>query len=390
MKRGVFFRKGALVPLALLLPFFATAVPVPASDDIRVEVQLDGDSGIGKGSMLAGTTGENGFTIPLENLQEGIHLISFRAKDEAGNYSTTVTRLLYITDKETVAGAEYFVDTDPGAGKGTSVSTGNGGPFGFSVATGGLSIGVHTLTVRFRDASGNWTGAISKSFMVLKNSMGFEWFYDSDPGIGKGNQAEQEGDESVFFLPTKGLHEGAHTISFRSRDASGNWSTTVTRPLYVMEETGLTDAEFFIDDDPGCGNGNVIGLSGEGDGVITIPTSGLEKGIHTLTIRGRDNAGDWYVLFSAPFEVTATSGVGDIEWKMSLRIVRDSAGVRLTSENIEPESRVEIVTADGMVVYRGEWQDTSLPLSIELDESHRNCILTVTGKSGQRTVRRIR
>ena len=334
-------------------------------------------------------TGTNTVTVNTKDLESGIYLLHIYARGNDGTESVSVTRLVYVAERETAAGAEYFVDSDPGAGKAHTLNVGEGGLISFSVPTGNLETGLHTLYVRSRDASFNWSDVVSRNFLVIRNSLGIEWFYDKDPGIGRANQAEPD-ESGVVLLPTIALEPGVHTLSIRSRDIAGNWSATVTHPLYVTEPYELKACEYYIDKDPGTGNGTQIAFAGNGTASFAIPTAGLSSGMHTLSIRGKDDTGEWYPILAAPFNVTVDSGVGNISWIMDVKVSRENGSVVLEAENIDPGCHVEVVTVDGIVVYSGIWSDTDSPLEISLDTMYRNCILNIISPDGRRLVRRIR
>ncbi|MDE6392997.1 MAG: hypothetical protein K2L59_07000 [Muribaculaceae bacterium] len=96
------------------------------------------------------------------------------------------------------------------------------------------------------------------------------------------------------------------------------------------------------------------------------------------------------MVFAAPFSVTVGSGVENVSWLMDVSVSRASGSVLLTADSLEPDSQVEIITVDGMVVYSGTWRDTDSPLEISLDPSRRNCILTIVTPAGHRLLKRIR
>lgn len=380
-----FFR---ILPVSLMMYGPAVSFAAIAPETLDIVTVLDTGSSRESGVSSA-VTGVNAVTVDTKDLESGLYLLHVYVRDSDGMESPSVTRLVYVAERETVAGAEYFIDSDPGAGKGCVLDVGDGGAISFSVPTGSLETGLHTLYVRSRDAAFNWGDIVSKSFLVIRNSAGIEWFYDTDPGIGCAAQAEPD-ESGVVMLPTADLTPGVHTLSVRSRDVAGNWSATVTHLLYVTEHNELVACEYYVDTDPGEGSGLQIALADSGTASLDIPTSGLSIGIHNLLIRGKDNAGKWHTVFAAPFNVTVDSGVESVSWIMDVKAIRKNGSVVLYAGNLEPGCHVEIVALDGVVVYSGTWSDSDSPLEISLDASHRNCILTVVSSDGLRLVKRIR
>ena len=65
-----------------------------------------------------------------------------------------------------VAGGEYFIDVDPGQGNGATMTYANG-KISTTAHITGLSIGVHTLYMRSKDAAGNWSPTVSVNFTFI-------------------------------------------------------------------------------------------------------------------------------------------------------------------------------------------------------------------------------
>lgn len=138
--------------------------------------------------------------------------------------------------------AEYFIDTDPGFGNGIVLTTGNGidlaGILG-SVNTTSLSNGVHRLGIRSRNGDGSWSHTVIEEFLV-----NFDPVYPPPPAAA----------------------------------------------------SGIVTAEYFIDTDPGLGNGTPL-TTGTGqnlaDILASLNTTVLGAGTHTLGIRSKNNDGNW-------------------------------------------------------------------------------------------------
>lgn len=383
----------AFAALTLLLSA-SQGVSAQSSGDERVSIKVfvDDDPGQGNGGTTVLTPlGNISLTVPLDGIDPGAHIVSFRVYDDSHGWSTTVTRPLFISDESfAFDGLEYFVDTDPGQGRAIWIDAGAGSSLTFDVPTASLASGPHTLTVRLRSGS-EWTAAMTRPFTVIPAGMTVEYFYDVDPGVGRATALEAENGETVVFLPTSGLTSGAHILSMRAKDTKGRWSPTVTVPLYVTEpDADITAAEYFVDTDPGCGNATQVTVDPSGEIAFTIPTSSLEYGRHTMTLRGRDITGRWITVYEAPFEVIDASGIEEIRWRMTLDVTHQADCLTLTARDIDPASTVELYTLGGVALQRVIWHDTASPLILPLDSSVPCCILTVTAPTGERAVRKIR
>lgn len=137
-----------------------------------------------------------------------------------------------------------------------------------------------------------------------------EYFFDTDPGFGSGNHFDETiGGTTLSFISTgsiAALSQGVHKLNIRIRDTMGTWGITNSRFLYIIDPSFSLSAqagagpiekfEFFLDADPGIGNGvvSVIPASLNAE-LINIPVdiSGLATGVHTVNVRFQDTSGIW-------------------------------------------------------------------------------------------------
>jgi hypothetical protein len=135
-----------------------------------------------------------------------------------------------------------------------------------------------------------------------------EYFIDTDPGFGQATLVTVTPGQqvnTVFTISMTGLSEGIHYLCVRAQNASGTWSN-LQQGLFCMvpeEKYRITDLEYFIDDDPGFGNGTPVSIetahSIEAD---FIPdTVGIAIGSHNLSVRTRDEAGNWSIVQDTSF-----------------------------------------------------------------------------------------
>ncbi len=213
---------------------------------------------------------------------------------------------------------EYYIDTDPGYGNGTNLSfagTTN------ATATVNLDItalnqGVHVVGIRSRDVNGAWS--MDNKWLFLKpfsnstppaapNVNRVEWYVDSDPGYGNGTAisitAAQNLQNLAINIDLVPLSQGVHIVGIRSRDVNGAWSID-NKWLFIKPYSGITApiapninrVEWFLDKDPGYGNGTPISITPAQDLqnlAINIDLTPLAQGVHIVGIRSRDVNGGW-------------------------------------------------------------------------------------------------
>ena len=214
--------------------------------------------------------------------------------------------------------AEYFVDTDPGIGNGVSIDISSGFEVSetFAINTEGLEDGMHTLYVRTKEAGGAWSVYDKQLFYISTpvnqtDIIHAEYYVDSDPGSGNGNPVVISGGLTVnenFTIDTDELEPGMHALYLRVQDAEGFWSLYDKQTFYLSpppNDSEISIAEYFVDLDPGFGNGTPIPVS-EGilvDENINIETDGLDIGAHTLYVRVMDLQGSWTLYDKQLFRI---------------------------------------------------------------------------------------
>ncbi|TFB12796.1 T9SS type A sorting domain-containing protein [Candidatus Marinimicrobia bacterium MT.SAG.4] len=71
----------------------------------------------------------------------------------------------------------------------------------------------------------------------------------------------------------------------------------------IVSAQNITKVEYFVDSDPGFGNGTSVSLSAGTDIELsfTADLSSLSDGFHVLYVRAKDTEGDWSVAMARPF-----------------------------------------------------------------------------------------
>lgn len=108
-------------------------------------------------------------------------------------------------------------------------------------------------------------------------------------------------------------------IGLRVKQGGGIWSLFEARGFYITtaspNTTNLSKAEYFVDVDPGQGNGTPITIPAGANSnfVFTVPTTSLSAGFHFLVVRVRDLNARWSLLETRGFFITtSTTNVPDI------------------------------------------------------------------------------
>ncbi|MCS7073310.1 MAG: hypothetical protein NZ108_02470, partial [Bacteroidia bacterium] len=216
-----------------------------------------------------------------------------------------------------------FWNIDPGAGNGSPLIAFDGSfneafeaAFANGVAVPGL--GTHKIGVRVRGADGSWSSVFYQVVTVENSLPGGpnlnitqgEFFIDTDPGPGNATPlvAFDGGFDEAFeaALATVSVPVGMHKIGVRMRGQDGTWSATffhvisVENPLPGGPNLNITQAEYFVDSDPGVGNGiPLLAFDGGFDEAFeaALTTANVPVGMHKIGVRMRGQDGTWSATF---------------------------------------------------------------------------------------------
>jgi Ig-like domain CHU_C associated/Secretion system C-terminal sorting domain len=304
------------------------------------EYFFDQDPGPGNGTAINFSktdTLDQNLSISLAGLSFGAHQLYIRLRDSLGQWSLYETQGLFIQSSNPsspLVQLEYFFDQDPGPGNGISMGAFNTDSIDqdFNISISGLGFGAHDLYIRIQDSAGAWSLYEHQSFFIQKSTSGstlasLEYFIDQDPGPGNGIAMGSINADTIdqnFNLSVLGLSFGAHDLYIRIQDSSGAWSLYEHQSFFVTREDPMTTSplsigEFFVDQDPGVGNGIQFNYSPPLDSIDLnhlVDISAYNVGTHMLYFRLQDSAGTWSIYESDTFEIvvcnapniTATSG----------------------------------------------------------------------------------
>lgn len=229
--------------------------PVLITNDLvyaGAEYFVDTDPGKGKGVNIPVTDRKVlSFNVRTDNLALGTHNLNVCIQHIEGTWSDVVTRAFVVVERQVETGftLEYFYDTDPGHGNAKRVAV-NEGVNSVYLSTGGLSEGMHLMSMRCLDKENRWSSVVSSPIYVV-NTQEFdcmEWFVDTDPGEGNANHLTLGGGVINFSVPTENMSIGSHTLVLRARMAcNGNWIVISETPFSVVEDTGVASVTIDMD-----------------------------------------------------------------------------------------------------------------------------------------------
>jgi trimeric autotransporter adhesin len=328
--------------------FWVIGMPMAIGQMTAAEYFFDADPGIGLGTSLSVTATDSvswtNLNIPTSGLTSGFHNLFVRVRYTTGGldrWSTAENRPFYLSNTSgatplitTISQAEYFFDSDPGITLGTPLSIAAAADSltwtSQAINSASLAVGFHNLYVRVKDGEGRWSTAENRPFYLSSGAGATplittisqaEYFFDSDPGITSGTSLSiAAAADSLTWtsqaISTASLAVGFHNLYVRVKDGDGRWSTVENRPFYlnapVLNQFKIQKLEYFVDTDPGAGNGLFLTISPTVDTVALInqilPLSNtcLTLGNHILFTRFLNEENNWSTAEEATFTVINT------------------------------------------------------------------------------------
>jgi len=220
----------------------------------RVEYYFDSDPGFGSGISIPITSATDltsDFTIPLNTVSEGFHLLYLRAKSN-GLWSLPMAKPVFVQRSAQTASAlfinhvEYFFDSDPGYGNGITIpiTAGMDVSQNLNLPLSTIPDGFHILYFRARTSDGRWSIPVAKTVFVQRNAQTaatpllkkIEYFFDVDPGVGNGTTIALTASsiDQLLTIDLSAVPPGFHLLYMRSQDANNNWSLLTTKPFFVQ------------------------------------------------------------------------------------------------------------------------------------------------------------
>jgi len=313
----------------------------------KVECRLDSGTWVDCTSRVTGTTG----SYALTGLADGVHTVSIRQTDAAGNVSSIAT-----TGSWTVDTSAPSTPSLSGAPSGTTNSTSatltfsgdsdttftcsiDGGAYtacASPLSLTGLSDGAHSISIKSTDAAGNTTTR-SASWTVDTSAPSTPSLSGAPSGTTSSTSATLTfaGDEDSTItcsidggaytactspLSLTGLTDGSHSVVIKSTDTAGN---SMTRSASWTVDTSAPSTPSLSGAPSGTTSSTSETLTFAGDedstftcsidgGAYTACTSplsltGLSSGGHSVSIKSTDAAGNsttrsasWTVNTTAP------------------------------------------------------------------------------------------
>ncbi|MGJ8638370.1 MAG: thrombospondin type 3 repeat-containing protein [Opitutaceae bacterium] len=219
-----------------------------------------------------------------------------------------------------------------------------------------------------------------------------EYFLNSDPGQGNGVAIPVSGngaslDVTVDPALIAALSYGYHHLAMRVKNDSGQWSNAEFRTFAKLNpslaesplptSSTIVAAEYYIDSDPGQGQGEAISLTGNGTSldVSVDPSiiSALSDGNHILAVRFKNVEGNWSnaefrQFVKAPDEVPAPvidPMIASLEYQWFQSNVAVSAPMTITASPVAKSYSFSELASLAGLIEGGVYQILFTPIDTE-------------------------
>ncbi|MDO4200659.1 MAG: InlB B-repeat-containing protein [Bacteroidales bacterium] len=180
--------------------------------------------------------------IDISQLDDGLHKLMVRVKDNKGVWSNQMTRTFFVSsaahaDATSITAREFWID-----GKIADRQKIDDTPAVIDISS--LPAGLHMLTMRVQDNNGVWSNQMARMFYVAStpepsdaNLVNYLYWIDGD----KEHKVMGTIDDSHSLTIDIGdQEEGDHTFTWYVSDSKGRWSDPITEVFAVVECSTLT------------------------------------------------------------------------------------------------------------------------------------------------------
>ena len=235
--------------------------------------------------------------IIIKKLKPGIHSLTVRVQDKAGMWSSLVAKYFIVPYAENSATPngivqhQYWID-----GNLQAAVTSDSKPQPIVISS--LNPGLHTFTVRVQDNTGVWSTQVTKAFIKPyavtsvndKEIVRHQYWIDGKIEA----QVTLNQKDPIDIIEIEGLLPGLHSLTVRVQDNTGVWSSQVAKYFIVpynevsVDDKQIVQHQYWID-----GNVDAMVTLNQQAPIDIINIEGLKPGLHSLTVRVKDNTGLW-------------------------------------------------------------------------------------------------
>lgn len=270
--------------------------------------------------------------VPLSAtaLPDGLHLLHIRFRDNANQWSSTVSQFFYKAatvssgSENKMQAYQYWFDGNYAQASTVSISPASEYQLSAALPTASLSEGLHVLHVRFKDQRNQWSSAISQFVYTAKAAAGtannalrnMQYWFDNDVSKAQIKPLSTTPVVQVTdMLDANSLPDGLHILHLRFADTVGQWSSTISQFFYKSAAVGVTTNvvsgyRYWFNDE---GSGSMVFHNVPEQNPLllnaTIDMGCLTLGANRLHIQFLDKTGLWSTPLTDTISVLSTQHI---------------------------------------------------------------------------------
>jgi predicted secreted protein len=263
--------------------------------------------------------------LDVSSLESIINTIHIRFLDEAGNWSSIVSKIFIKpldgdgTEDVKITSYEYFFNDDIANKKSVSVNSTDELHLITDMDISSLSGIINTLNIRFKDSQGRWSPLISKLFIKPLDGDGtedvkitsYEYFFNDDIASKKSiNVNSTDEVHLITDMDVSSLSSIINTLNIRFKDSQGRWSPLISK-LFIKpldgdanSDTKITGYEYYFNNDISNKKSIEVSATDELHLVTDFDVAELTDDLNIINIRFKNDKGKWspmvYKLFFKP------------------------------------------------------------------------------------------
>ncbi|MDY5119009.1 MAG: hypothetical protein SPE65_03405, partial [Muribaculaceae bacterium] len=194
--------------------------------------------------------------------------------------AATFTIITAVTAQKSFAEQKYWLD-------GRNVEAQEPTPGNATIDISTLSTGPHWLTIISKDEAGVWSSPVTTSFIVPYETADGKSIVEHQYWIDGKIEAKVSQGEKPSAISIETLKPGVHTFAVRVKDNTGRFSPHTTKHFIVppaVAGESIVEHQYWID-------GKMESKFTQGQMISAIDVSTLSPGVHTFTVRVKDNTG---------------------------------------------------------------------------------------------------
>lgn len=278
-------------------------------------------------AVIPGPTLHLDTSISISSLSAGLHSLHIRFTDDSARYSQFVSQFFYkytaaANTNNQVTGYQYWFDGNDATSILQNVTSTQTYLLNDAINIDTLIQGLHTFSIRFKDDGGKWSGVVSQFFYKytapqfgIRQITAFQYWFDGNDASGIVQNVA--GTSKFIFLDSlsiASLLEGLHTFSVRFKDDAGKWSGIVSQFFYTYASPQYSSRqiiayEYWFEADYAARITNSITPTNSLLFYDSLSLASLSDGLHTFSIRFKDDEGKWSGNISQFFSVEKKDSV---------------------------------------------------------------------------------